>query len=161
MEFTPEQIEQAEKGPFSHWSTFDMALEGVHYDQLRRIVCARHFEQAKAEAILAEIGNLAQSYGYGVADSFLTDTARMSAEEIEANDVLAITRAGIFDDPGDDAYFHSVHQSDEALTHAPVSLAAARWVQENTPLHDFVERRYRDGVVMRTQDDAAQPAPAP
>ena len=53
-----------------HWDTYDMTLEGCRYNVLHELVAQPRFDAVRAEAVLAELEALAQSKGWGEADSF-------------------------------------------------------------------------------------------
>ncbi len=81
-EYSDEQVTAAEAGPHRGWETFDMKNEGVRVQHLHDLVSAPVFNEEEAESVLSELKSLAQSYGYGSADSFLFSAAGETLDEM-------------------------------------------------------------------------------
>jgi len=120
-----ELVREAEKGPHKGWSTFDLKLEGARFHLLQGIVASETFDADAAWRILSELEAFATGYGYGTADSYLTDAVGMTDDEIDADPQLSLMRDHLFDNPEEDQYFNEVRESGRALL-AGAATAEAR-----------------------------------
>jgi hypothetical protein len=120
-----ELVREAGQGPHKGWDTFDLKLEGARFHLLQQAVAAEPFDEGAARRVLGELESLAYSYGYGTADSYLTDASGMSDDEIEADPQLLLMRENIFENPEEDQYFHEVRVSGRILL-AGAATAQAR-----------------------------------
>lgn len=112
----PELAKAAEAGPHTGWSTFDCKLEGARFHLMHGLVSAEAFDGIEADRLLDELEALSQSYGYGSADSYLTDAAGLSDEEIGENPFLSSQRENLFVEGGEeDQYFVEVRMSERLL----------------------------------------------
>lgn len=126
VEEAPDEIVSAAKeGPHAGWDTFDLRLEGARFHLLQGIVASAPFDADAAQDVLADLEAFARSYGYGTTDTYLTDAAGKSDDEIGSDPQLALMRENIFDNPEEDQYFHEVRISGRALL-AGAATAEAR-----------------------------------
>jgi hypothetical protein len=156
------------QGPHSGWSYFDEHLDGARFHRLGEIVAAPAFDGEAAETAAAELEALAQSHGYGVADSHFADMARgsLGSEEREAQ----LEASGAYlDDPTEGDYFTEVRSSERALLAASATDEArsflggrdhpASWDGAFGSLHDRMERAFHAGVGMRRETDPDMDGP--
>jgi len=167
---SPSATRAAEEGPHSGWSTFDAKLEGARFHLLHGIVAAGEFDAAEAERLAGELEQLAQSYGYGTADSYLTDAEGMADDEIASNAQLLFTKQSLFDEDGEeDSYFVEVRTS-ERLLFAAAATPEARsflgadsrgedWTGARGTLHDRMKAAFVRGRDMRASQSFSNPAP--
>lgn len=160
----------AEKGEHKGWSTFDSKLEGARFHMLHQAVSGPAFDAVESSRLLDELETLAQSYGYGQADSYLTDAHGLSGEEIEAKPHLAIQRDSLFADDGEeDPYFVEVRTSERLLLAAAATPEAEAflgradhgdgWAGMWGPVHVRMQEAFRRGRDMREAQSFSSPSP--
>jgi len=161
---------ESEAGPHKGWSTFDSGNEGARFHLLHGLVSARVFDVVAAGKLLNELSSLAHSYGYGTADSYLTDASGLSDDEIEANPELAFLRDRLFDDYEEDQYFIEVRTSERALYAAAATPEARDFLGDNAhrlrwdgawgTIHRIMTDSFRAGRDSRQSiESSSSPAP--
>lgn len=125
----PSVAEEAKHGEHGGWSTFDTKLEGARFHLMHSAVASDPFDAATAGRLFDELDALAQSYGYGVTDSYLADTAGMSDEDIDGSVELSIQRDNLFEEIGEeDPYFNEVRSSERKLLAAAATPEAREFL---------------------------------
>lgn len=115
----PDVAAEAEYGPHRGWSTWDSKLEGARFHLIHRVVAADPFDAIEAERLLAELSQLAGSYGYAVADSYHASADGLEDGEIGGNPDLASLRENLYGEDGhEDPYFVEVRASERLLAAA-------------------------------------------
>ena len=158
------------KGKHRGWSTFDIALEGSRFQALHDLVSAPAFDGHHAIAVLDELEALAQSYGYGQADSYLAGAEGLSDEEISANPFLAMQRDSTFKEDGEeDQYFIEVRNSERILLAAAATPEARAFLGGSShgedrkgawgPVHERMKGAFRRGRDMRESLSSQAPQP--
>ncbi len=124
-----EEIDIVKNGPHSHWSPFDLALEGCRWHALDKVISTSPFDAPAAEVLAAELIAFGQGYGYGQADSYTADIGKMSEEEIEANTEFSIIRDALFSSYNETEYFDLMYKSQNKImkgSATPEALALSR-----------------------------------
>jgi hypothetical protein len=148
-EYAQADIDAASSGPHSGWDTFDMQNEGVRMQAIQNLVTAPVFDAAKADAVVVDLSIFTKAYGYGLADSYLTDTDGMTDEEIDADPMKSIIRDAVFGGNWDqDIYFIEAFASAEIIRDGAVTAEARKWVAD-LRLIDVMEKAYRAGAEER------------
>jgi len=166
----PSVAEEAKHGEHAGWSTFDTKLEGARFHLIHAAVAIDPFDPATAGRLLDELDALAQSYGYGVTDSYLADTAGLSDEDIDGNVELSIQRDNLFEEIGEeDPYFAEVRSSERKLLAAAATAEARQflgaagqpesWDGAWGPIYRRMEEAFVRGRDMRAAQTFDAPKP--
>lgn len=125
--------DRAAKGSHSHWSPYDLKLEGSRYHGLDVIVSAVPFDAESAEIAAMEIEAFGHGYGWGQADSYLADLGRSSNNDGDASEddesLIDIYREQLFDSYADTEYFNYVFKSEARLKEAAATPEAFDFVR--------------------------------
>jgi hypothetical protein len=167
---SPSVAAAAENGPHGGWSTFDCKLEGARFHLLHEGVAASEFDAVEAERLAGELESLAQSYGYGTADSYLAAADGLSDDEIAENPHLAVMKQNLFEEDGEeDAYFVEVRTSERLLFAAAATPQAKSflgadghdedWSGAGGTLYDRMKTGFLRGRDMRRSQSFEAPKP--
>lgn len=140
-----------------HWAHYDESLEMAEFDRLHAIVAGGRVPDSAPGGDLDRLLQLAQSYGYGEADSHLTMMADKSAEEIESDPYLASLRDA-YEALGESDYHACIARSEELLRRDAHSEDQRRAVAS---VCDAVRRAVWRGRTMREEGafEAGQAVP--
>ena len=114
-------------GTHSHWSSYDPGLEGARWHALQGLVSKAPFDDVAAEALAEELVALGHGYGYGQADSFMSDFPRKpdplydDAAESDDYDAEENARLALFDAYHESEYFENTFASEDRITTASVT----------------------------------------
>lgn len=155
--------DRAAKGPHRGWDTFDLGLEGARFQLLHEAVVAAPFDTAAAEHALSELDGLAQSCGYADADSHLHEYGGDYEEGSEQAICAEISRAAVFDDPGESSYFSEVYKSEKTLFAAAATREARNFLSAETfgTVYRVMMTAYERGRDMKADEAKPSAAPSP
>jgi len=143
------------------WSTFDERLEGARFHLLHEIVSKPVFDAVEAGRLVSELEQLAHSYGYGVADSYLCSASGLDEEQISDNPELLSARENLYEEEGEnDQYFMEVRASCRLLREAAASAEAREYLEENS-IQDRMAESFRLGRDVRTSQEFPASSAAP
>jgi hypothetical protein len=108
----------------AHWATYDMKLEGSRYNRLEVLVGATPFDAAAAEAVVADLVEMASGKGWGEQDSFSCEMSGKTEGEVEAAGGYNAAILAQFRDDPDSQYTHEVMESCRILRSAAVTQEA-------------------------------------
>jgi hypothetical protein len=127
-----ELVSRASAGDHSHWSPFDLKLEGARYQSLHEIVAAPAFDSEAASTVYSEILAFARGFGDGQADSYLADYGHLASEDFDEDSLASIHRDELFSSYDETEYFEYVTKSEGALSKASATPEAKSFVRNLT-----------------------------
>lgn len=152
----------AAAGPHKGWSTFEIALEGARFHQIHELLQAPEFgaaEEKAVEQLVLELESLANSVGYGAADSWLA-----RADLNGPSDAMEADRRAMMDLFETDDYLAEVIASERKLQQAAATAEARTCVNfrlgeggVHGPIHHRMAAAYADGRETRLAEQGRIP----
>lgn len=155
---SPELEVRAIAGSHTHWSAFDMKLEGARFHLLHELVSDPSFDEDRSKEVIAQIMAFARGYGDGQADSFLYEYGGMSEADFENDELASIRYDDLHRSYDELEYFENFSKSNRILSSAAATERARDILRNLTvdALNAFCAGR--DG---RLEESSPSVSPAP